>query len=57
MTLMSFFCSLLPSRCGCEAPERDKRSAEKVSSAEVESNGPKQAKPAHEPPTRTEGRH
>jgi hypothetical protein len=47
MTLMSFLCSLLPGRCGCEAPER---SDEKASSAAVEPEVPQSSKPEHEPP-------
>jgi hypothetical protein len=35
MTLMSFLCSLLPGKCGCEVPEPRERSGEKTSSAGV----------------------
>jgi hypothetical protein len=48
MTLMSFLCSLLPGRCGCETPERRERSGEKAS-AGVEPKVPQSTKPEPEP--------
>jgi hypothetical protein len=49
MTLMSFLCSLLPGKCGCEAPEPREQSGEKASSAGVEPKVPQSTKPEHEP--------
>jgi len=57
MTLMSFLCSLLPAKCGCEAPEQRERSGEKASSAGVKPEVPQSTKPVHEPPPTTDGRH
>src|SRR4029077_11039394 len=57
MSIMSFLCGLLPGRCGCEAPEPGKQARDKTSSAKAESDSQKPTKPAHEPPTTTEGRH
>jgi hypothetical protein len=57
MTLMSFLCSLLPGKCGCEAPNQRERSGEKASSAGVDPEVPPSTKPEHEPAPPTDGRH